>query len=409
LNKTFPGLDVLRVLLSFYLVLFHTLPSYLEYSPTSLGGILGFGGFATSTFFILSGFILTHIYIGANPAHGMRVPASRFFINRLSSLYPIHIVTLLMTVVLVLMSSHPADTFLQTAAPQTKMADEAVRNLFMQLLLLQAWDPSYLSYNIPAWSLSTLMLFYLVFPVLGPRLMRMSNKWTMLLLVWAVYLAFALVAVNGGWFGKGTIGVFHTNPLVRLPEFLAGVLAYGIYAEHTETINRTVRRHGHALLALLAIVFCVASYLFTHGPIARQVLLHNGAMLPFQAALVIVCACTMSNVSSRAGVVMRRLGNASLSIFALQSPLFMLYSKAEKIMSLPFPLFSCVHRFHLCAHVAGGIPLRLSFYPIFLLLIAMTAVPFQEKAVAPMRTWLRGVLKREAMPSVLVHPAISSD
>ncbi|WP_152763609.1 acyltransferase family protein [Paraburkholderia franconis] len=409
MNRTFPGLDALRALLAFYLVLFHTLPSYKEYGSMRLYDVFGFGGYATSTFFVLSGFILSHIYIGAEPRRGFKVSASRFFIKRFSSLYPIHIFTMLLTVALTFLSSHPNDTLLQTIAPQTRGADEAVLNLIMQLLLLQAWNPFYLSYNIPAWSISTLMFFYLVFPVFAPRLMRMSNKTTMLFSVCAVNLVVALVAVLEKWYGIGAMGILHTNALLRLPEFLAGILAYGVFVKKSDEITDAVARHWHCLLFFLTVIFCIASYVYANGSHSIRVLLHNGAMLPTQIIVVIVFACLLRDASAQSREFVRRLGNASLSIFALQSPLFDLYAKAEKILDLPFPILSCLDRLHLCAHIAGGIPLRFSFYPIFLVLFACAAIAFQEKVVAPMRTHIRRVLTREKVAAVSVHPVVSSD
>jgi peptidoglycan/LPS O-acetylase OafA/YrhL len=409
LNRTFPGLDALRALLAFYLVLFHTLPSYKEYGAMRLYDVFGFGGYATSTFFVLSGFILSHIYIGAESRRGFKVSTSRFFIKRFSSLYPIHIFTLLLTVALTLLSSHPHDTLWQTIAPRTGGVDEAVLNLIMQLLLLQAWNPFYLSYNIPAWSISTLMFFYLVFPAFAPRLMRMSNKGAMLFAVCAVYLVVALVAILEKWYGIGVIGMLHTNPLLRLPEFLAGILAYGVFVKHSDEIADAVARHWRYLLSFLAVTFCIASYVYANGSHSTRILLHNGAMLPTQIAVVIVFACLLRDASAQSREFVRRLGNASLSIFALQSPLFDLYAKAEKILDLPFPILSCVDRLHVCAHIAGGIPLRFSCYPVFLVLIACAAIVFQEKAVAPTRTYVRRVLTREKVAVVPVHSVVSPD
>ncbi|MBB5504281.1 hypothetical protein [Paraburkholderia atlantica] len=58
---------------------------------------------------------------------------------------------------------------------------EVAANAVLQLLLLQAWNPFYLSFNISSWSLSTLFFFYLLFPALAPRLLSMRFKWAMLM------------------------------------------------------------------------------------------------------------------------------------------------------------------------------------------------------------------------------------
>src|SRR5271166_351220 len=140
-----------------------------------------FGGYATSTFFILSGFILSHVYVGSSNAEGLKVPVSRFFINRLSNLYPIHIITMLLTIALMFLSPRPYDVALSgldSAPPimHTMSAAEVAANGVMQILLLQAWNPLYQAFNYPAWSSSTLLFFYLCFPLLAPRLLSMRRK-----------------------------------------------------------------------------------------------------------------------------------------------------------------------------------------------------------------------------------------
>lgn len=413
-----PGLDVLRFALACYLVIYHTLLSFPEVNAIPLVDIFKFGGGATSIFFILSGFILSHVSVETGADGVKKVSASRFFINRLTNLYPIHIITLLMTVALMVVSSHPFDVDMShlDSAPDimhTMSKGELAINSILQILLLQAWNPFYLAFNIPSWSLSTLFFFYLLFPALAPRLLSMRHKWTMLFLMWGASLLPAVIAVANGWYGVWAIGTLHTNPLLRLPEFLAGILAYGLFAGHARQITAIVQRYWQIMIVALAAIFVGAACLFAEGSAAWEVLLHNGAILPAQVAVIFVAACLLQDASPRVTGWTRRLGNASLSIFALQIPLFSGFLKVQKMLGIPYPLSSCVHRLHACTEAASEVPVHFSSaYAVYLIVVLIASVLFQERIVVPVRNALRRTLSRRwgspkqaLMPSTAVPKA----
>ncbi|WWI67829.1 acyltransferase family protein [Erwinia aphidicola] len=135
--------------------------------------------FATSTFFVLSGFLLTHVYFNQNQ---MREPASSFWIKRFCNLYPVHIVALISSVlVLILMHRLSVLPDGPGASPRFVVYDtheliadrsllehymdnsELMINSVLQLFMLQAWNPLYLTFNAPLWSLSTLFFSTLCF------------------------------------------------------------------------------------------------------------------------------------------------------------------------------------------------------------------------------------------------------
>ncbi|RDK11328.1 acyltransferase family protein [Cupriavidus lacunae] len=412
MKENLPGLDCLRFSLACYLVLFHTLLGYPGVETIPLAGIFKFGGYVTSTFFILSGFILAHVYVGASTDKELRVPASVFIFNRFFNIYPIHIITLLLTVGLMALGSHIYDVDLSwvdsTPPPRYTMSPvELAVNLIMQVTLLQAWNPFYATFNIPAWSLSTLFFFYLSFPLLAPRLLRMRRKYAVLLAMWAACLlpalAVALFASGEPW----AIGTLHTNPLVRLPEFLAGIVAYGIFTEDDARITCFVARHRCVEILMLAAIFIGAAYLFANGSLFLRVLLHNGIMMPTQIALILVCASMLREASQRTVNWARRLGNASLSIFAIQWPLFILFIKIQKALEIPYPLLSCVHRVHECVQAVNAAPPRLYYYPAYLLVTLLVSVVFQERVIVPLRNILRRMSGRQQRVTAPSAPLVS--
>lgn len=93
LQKKIIGLDLLRFFMAIIMVLYHV-QSLLK---NSFLNELSFNGFfGTSTFFILSGFILTHVYLKKIQLN--KFSNTVFLIKRFSALYPIHIVTMCLAI-----------------------------------------------------------------------------------------------------------------------------------------------------------------------------------------------------------------------------------------------------------------------------------------------------------------------
>jgi peptidoglycan/LPS O-acetylase OafA/YrhL len=394
-RKIFPGLDILRFSLACYVILFHTLFEYPGIESIPMTDIFKFGGYVTSTFFVLSGFILAHVYIGTATGTGLRVSTSQFFVNRFTNLYPIHIITLLLTVALMAAGSRPYDVVLAGVDWTPHLIYTMSKAEVAVNALLQAWNPRYVAFNIPAWSLSTLFFFYLCFPTLAPRLLRMRRKHVMLVVMWIACLIPPAIVIVFSSYGPWTIGALHTNPLIRLPEFLAGILAYGIFAEHDEWIVNFAGRYRLVAIGMLAVIFAGATYVYTNGPISWRVLLHNGAMLPTQIALILICASVLREASPRTVKWTSRLGNASLSVFAIQWPLFILFIKVQKALTIPYPLLSCVHRLPVCAQAVSAVPRQFSYYPLYLVVTLLASVLFQEKVIVPLRAPLRRMLTHQ--------------
>lgn len=202
-----PGLNILRVFASLYMVLYHVHPPFL---PVPMQNFFSDGASDTSLFFVLSGFLLAHLYAGTLMDDlGQR----RFVWRRVVRIFPANMLGLLF---LLLAQAAFGNTF--------KDWD----TLLQCLALVQAWTVgSSYALNIPAWSMSCLFFFYLIFPVVLPVLKRLntSSLQILLLLIW-ICSAFG-VPLLLRWPGTFEPGIWiqylHNSPLTRSLEFILGM------------------------------------------------------------------------------------------------------------------------------------------------------------------------------------------
>ncbi len=119
-------------------------------------GLIDKGYLGVDLFFILSGFILSYVYLEGFGAK--RFDYAEFVTHRLARIYPLHIATLAFTLVLI-----------AAAAIKGVQLDPNASNwgsLPAHLLLVQAWGlaPA-ASFNHPSWSISAEWFAYLSFPI----------------------------------------------------------------------------------------------------------------------------------------------------------------------------------------------------------------------------------------------------
>jgi peptidoglycan/LPS O-acetylase OafA/YrhL len=169
---------------------------------------------AVCFFFVLSGFILTHVYPRLDTA-GDR---GRFLLARFARIWPAHALGLLLVVLLFVPVTAPLGGCMPGVAA------------LLNLGLVHAWVPIgslVASFNGPSWSISTELAFYICFLFL---IRRWEHTWALKLLL-TVLLSGGVLAVcnrarlpvveEGG--ALITASGFYTHPLLRLFEFTLGM------------------------------------------------------------------------------------------------------------------------------------------------------------------------------------------
>ncbi len=196
----------IRGLLASYIVLFHALAFSTDWNLH--------GSALMPVFFLLAGYSLAIVYGKQRPGFKLK----HYYRNRIARIAPVYYVTMLIAL--------PLAVFGHGWVPPSDIGWVFATNLFA----VQMW-PSFppLSFVGPAWTISTLALFYLVFPWLlrwhQNQSERSLNRWvTILAVVQAVVffgLGFAIEPVDRWW----AFWASHAWPISRLPVFDMGLVA----------------------------------------------------------------------------------------------------------------------------------------------------------------------------------------
>lgn len=180
-------------------------------------GLIDKGYLGVEGFFILSGFILSYVYLEGFGAR--RFDYLTFITHRLARIYPLHIATLGLTLLMIAVAAMTGVT------PDSKAVDWAA--LPAHLTLTQAWGlaPS-ASFNHPSWSISAEWFAYLGFPLVATAAWAMRNRPILAvslacLILTALYIVFYVVA---GF--PLTEATFQWGALRIVPCFLLGSALY---------------------------------------------------------------------------------------------------------------------------------------------------------------------------------------
>lgn len=136
---------------------------------------------------------------------------SKFIFRRLSRVYPLYLVTVLVIV-----------PFRWGESPHTLIG------LALEILLLQAWIPQYpLAFNSPAWAMSVIFSFYLIFPVLYSWMFKKGIRFSIFFTfgVWIITQLSLHILINY-WYADHlplSHDFIYYNPIIHLNTFLFGI------------------------------------------------------------------------------------------------------------------------------------------------------------------------------------------
>lgn len=198
MNQPLPHhLDALtgvRGIAAWAVVLYHIRLTLTDLVPAPVIGVLAKGYLAVDLFFVLSGFVIWYNY-AARIRSGGRAEVRRFLWRRFARVWPLHgaILVAFCALVLLLKVTGRATTGYPLA------------ELPLQFALLQNWGwTAELTWNHPAWSISTEMAAYLLFPaiVCAVHWDRLPG-WFLLLAAALIAAALHLLYQGLGYSGMG--------------------------------------------------------------------------------------------------------------------------------------------------------------------------------------------------------------
>jgi peptidoglycan/LPS O-acetylase OafA/YrhL len=230
-NRQIPSLTPLRGVAALWVVLYHYcgpaqyLPN-IDITPHSY--LIGKGYLAVDMFFMLSGFVMAHVYYRAF-SESIDRHYRGFLVARIARLYPLHVLILLLFVTTAvasqLMTGIATGSFEGMPLSGPRSLGAIVANLFM----LQGLAAGQLSWNYPAWSISVEFIAYLALPFALPAIGRAPNavKLALGLVLFAVLACLAA-------FTKGDLDQWDgVITLARcMPEFLLGTLLYFAFRDY---------------------------------------------------------------------------------------------------------------------------------------------------------------------------------
>lgn len=204
------NLTGIRAFFAIWVLLFHIGNDYPGNALAN--GFFQKGYLGVDAFFILSGFILTHVY--QQSLASSNVPL--YIVKRFARIYPLHFICLLVFLAI--------GWIKQKLNPGLDLPWEETAQNF---LLIHAWGTTeHAAWNWPSWSVSAEWFAYLfILPGLLIRSVKPAAKLALAALTWAALIAYSELSGVPGMVGYTTMGILRI-----VPEFLFGSFLYDVSA-----------------------------------------------------------------------------------------------------------------------------------------------------------------------------------
>lgn len=298
------SLTSLRFFAAFLVVGFHFFS--FDQSHAVLNRIFQRGNLGVDFFFILSGFVLGLNFLSKNAELNLK----EFYFNRITKIAPLYYLALILCIPILIFEYHKISS------------SQSLLNYILSLPLVPLFLQSFTGieetqkiWNIPSWSVSVEFFFYLIFPFISVRIIRVKKIYSLLL---ALFITNIVLYVTLSSLPKDITLLdynFHQNiishPLYYLPLFLIGNLISKIYFE--KTISK-YKFYFLIFLILILLLFIVENKFLN--------LKSGNPLLVFTFSGLILTTALMDKklkiLNSKFFVL---LGESSYALYILQEPL----------------------------------------------------------------------------------------
>jgi peptidoglycan/LPS O-acetylase OafA/YrhL len=299
--------------------------------PEDFSGIVSLAfPVSVSFFFLLSGYVLSFVYL----RNGQAIDKSGFFAARFARLYPLYFVVLVLNMPKLLMSEVQQHG---TKIGLTKTAEIFAANLVM----VQGWYTSrLLRINVPTWSLCGEVFFYLCFPLLGVSLWKLRGT-----RLWMTALALYVGGQALVWTMRPHLSI---EMALSLPPLHLSTFALGVLLARWQTLRNDRRDKApirpwqvNLVLALLigGVLFSVRLVPFFGVPAPYN----NGLLAPIFAALIWTLTVIPTPLSRwLSGRWLVALGNSSYALYLIHTPILTLFLHFQWVAQMFYPVYVTV-------------------------------------------------------------------
>jgi len=181
---------------------------------------------AVTLFFVLSGFVISYA------SCGRYISIIDFYKSRIFRVFPGLLLSILLVVLIL-----PSSLYL----PTDKSPYSSTLVFIISSLGLQSWFPIpsfYFAFNAVTWSISVELFFYFCFPLLNKLSTRKLFRIFLMYVLVAALFTYIISVSSLPSFGINSLdipvkqGFLYINPLMRLPEFMIGILGFRFFSSN---------------------------------------------------------------------------------------------------------------------------------------------------------------------------------
>jgi peptidoglycan/LPS O-acetylase OafA/YrhL len=320
-TEMYTALNGLRFIAALAIVFFHYAPKIEGYQhvPAGMRNLINQGPVALTFFFILSGFVLANRYLSAGSSVGNPIV---FYRSRLGRLYPAYMVGF------VLFAPLAVDKYLTHAPSGLIDWRTLIVSGILYCCMLQAWTPLAQAWNGPSWSLSVEAFMYLLFPLLGARVARLSyrNTFILLFVLWLFPVGLACTHVTGLVPTSVWEGYLRNNPIVWTPLFVMGIAGARFLGQWKKVTDK--HASWMSVGALLGVVILALAW-----PKSLSEVFIMGGIAPLLLSVVIFFTKNSNPLTNLiGGDIFNRLGQASYVMYIVQSPVWHYWQALTNIL-----------------------------------------------------------------------------
>jgi peptidoglycan/LPS O-acetylase OafA/YrhL len=338
-RKTSP-LTSVRFFAAFLVLLHHSVRTFLPVFaargahgvPEDYFGIVSLAfPVSVSFFFLLSGYVLSFVYLHNKSPIDKPIDKSEFFAARFARLYPLYFVVLVLNMPALLVSEVQRHGI---TVGLTKTAEIFAANG----MLVQSWYASrLLRVNRPTWSLCEEVFFYVCFPLLGVLLWKLRGA-----RLWITALALYVGGQALSWRIRPHLSL---ETALSLPPLHLSTFALGILLARWQTLQDS--RKGKAPVRAWQVNLVLA---LSIGGVLLSVLLvpffpipapyNNGMLAPLFAGFIWALTVMPTPLSQwLCGRWPIALGNSSYALYLIHTPILDLFERLHWVNRMFYPVY----------------------------------------------------------------------